>query len=290
MTKPPHALEGWTDHAREEYGDILGRAPQRPRDATVAAPVGKAPCRSISESQRAVASEGRGHLQAFTAQAVADRRRTRWQVAALDSVRGRIGRYNWVVIPSVPQKIAEERSLCEKLDAYLLGEVWLSVGWGYITRLAVSRTELQEHLARFRESRLAPFLERAGLTGNLADVPEGELQERVLRLRCYLAEPDEPSDELLARLRLIARLSNLLVDAVEHKTNLLELKRALRPLQKSLASVAPELHPLCYSIAEHLALIGEHSPEDPNQLLGETTQLCWEWLNRLYAYWRAVLG
>lgn len=190
----------------------------------------------------------------------------------------------------MPPKIAEERSLCEKLDAYLLGEVWLSVGWGYITRLAVSRTELQEHLARFRESRLAPFLERAGLTGNLANVPEGELHERVLRLRCYLAEPDEPSDELLARLRLIARLSNLLADAVEHKTNLLGLKRALRPLQKSLASVAPELHPLCYSIAEHLALIGEHSPEDPSQLLEETTQLCWEWLNRLYAYWRAVLG
>ena len=27
MTKSPHALEGWTDHAREEYGDILGRLP-----------------------------------------------------------------------------------------------------------------------------------------------------------------------------------------------------------------------------------------------------------------------
>jgi hypothetical protein len=27
MTKPSHALEGWTDHAREEYGDILERAP-----------------------------------------------------------------------------------------------------------------------------------------------------------------------------------------------------------------------------------------------------------------------
>jgi hypothetical protein len=190
----------------------------------------------------------------------------------------------------VPPKIAEERSLCEKLDAYLLGEVWLSVGWGYITRLAVSRTELQEHLARFRESRLAPFLERAGLTGDIATVPDEQFRERALRLRCYLAEPDDPSDELLARLRLIARLSNLLVDAVEHKTNLLGLKRALRPSQKSLASVAPELHPLCYSIAEHLALIGEHSPEDPSQLLEETTQLCWEWLNRLYAYWRAVLG
>jgi len=143
---------------------------------------------------------------------------------------------------------------------------------------------------RVFESRLAPFLERAGLTGDLSAVPEEQFRERVLRFRCYLAEPDEPSDELLARLRLIARLSNLLVDAVEHKTNLLELKRALRPLQKSLASVAPELHPLCYSIAEHLALIGEHSPEDPSQLLEETTQLCWEWLNRLYAYWRAVLG
>jgi hypothetical protein len=290
MTKPSHALEGCTDHAREEYGDILGRAPQRPRDATVAAPVGKALCRSISESQRAVASEGRGHLQAFTAQAVADRRRTRWQVAALDSVRGRIGRYNWVVIPSVPQKIAEERSLCEKLDAYLLGEIWLSVGWGYITRLAVSRTELQEHLARFRESRLAPFLERAGLTGDIATVPDEQFRERALRLRCYLAEPDDPSDELLARLQVVARLSNLLSGALGQRINLLELKRALRPLQKSLASVAPELHPLCYSIAEHLARIGEHSPEDPDLLHQETVQLCREWLNRLYAYWRAVLG
>jgi hypothetical protein len=186
-----------------------------------------------------------------------------------------------------------ERELSRWLDAYLLGEIVVSTIlmdlWDF-TKLTITRADLQERIARFRESRLAPFLERAGLTGNLADVPEGELQERVLRLRCYLAEPDEPSDELLARLRLIARLSNLLVDAVEHKTNLLELKRALRPLQKSLASVAPELHPLCYSIAEHLALIGEHSPEDPNQLLEETTQLCWEWLNRLYAYWRAVLG
>jgi hypothetical protein len=211
-------------------------------------------------------------------------------VAALDSVRGGIGRYNSVVIPSVPPKIAEERSLCEKLDAYLLGEVWLSVGWGYITRLAVSRTELQEHLARFRESRLAPFLERAGLTGDLSAVPEEQFRERVLRFRCYLAEPDDPSDELLARLRVVASLSNLLSSVLGQRINLLELKRVLRPLQRSLASVAPELHPLCYSIAEHLARIGEHSPEDPNLLHQETVQLCREWLNRLHAYWHATLG
>ena len=121
-------------------------------------------------------------------------------------------------------------------------------------------------------------------------MPEEELRERALRLRCYLAEPDDPSEALLARLRTIAALSRLLFSALEQETNLLELKRALRPLQKSLASVAPELHPLCYSIAEHLARIGEHSPEDPRQLRSETTHLSIEWLNRLYAYWRAVLG
>ena len=280
MTKPPHALEGWTDHAREEYGDILGRSLQRPRDATVAAPVGKALCRSISESQRAVASEGRGHLQAFTAKSM----------AALDSVRGGIGRYNSAVIDRANLSRLDERKLREWLDAYLLGGVAVLMGLWHPTKIAVSRADLQERIARLSKSRLAPFLERAGLTGDIATVPDEQFRERALRLRCYLAEPDEPSDELLARLRLIARLSNLLVDAVEHKTNLLELKRALRPLQKSLESVAPELHPLCYSIAEHLALIGEHSPEDPSQLLEETTQLCWEWLNRLYAYWRAVLG
>jgi hypothetical protein len=27
MTKPPHALEGWTDHAREEYGTFWGEPP-----------------------------------------------------------------------------------------------------------------------------------------------------------------------------------------------------------------------------------------------------------------------
>jgi hypothetical protein len=140
------------------------------------------------------------------------------------------------------------------------------------------------------ESRLAPFLERAGLTGDLPDVPEEQFHERVLRLRCYLAEPDDPSDELIARLQATASLSRLLSSALGQEMNLLELKRALRPLQKSLASVAPELHPLCYSIAEHLARIGEHSPEDPRQLREETAQLCWEWLNRLHAYWRAVLG
>jgi hypothetical protein len=201
------------------------------------------------------------------------------------------------VILSVTPRRAEEHSLCEKLDAYLLGEVWLSVGWGYVTRLAVSRTELQEHLVRFRESRFAPFLERAGLTGDLSTVPDEQFRERVLRLRCYLAEPDDPSDELLARLRVVASLSNLLssvlgqlISVLGQRINLLELKRALRPLQKSLASVAPELHPLCYSIAEHLARIGEHSPEDPDLLHQETELLCHEWLNRLHAYWHATLG
>ena len=211
-------------------------------------------------------------------------------MAALDSVRGGIGRYNWGVILGISPKIAEEHSLRETLDTYLLGGEWRWAGWGSITRLTVSRAELQECLTRISESRLAPFLDRAGLTGCLSDMPEEPFRECVLRLRCYLAEPDDPSDALLARLRTIAALSRLLFSALEHETSLLELKRALRPLQKSLASVAPELHPLCYSIAEHLARIGEHSPEDPRQLREETAQLCWEWLNRLHAYWRAVLG
>lgn len=185
----------------------------------------------------------------------------------------------------------DERDLSIWLDAYLLrGRASFPVGWWYFGRTSVDRADLQKCIAGFRESRLAPFLERAGLTGNLSDMPEEELRERALRLRCYLAEPDEPSEALLARLRTIAALSRLLFSALEHETSLLELKRALRPLQKSLASVAPELHPLCYSIAEHLARIGEHSPEDPRQLREETTQLCWEWLYRLHAYWYAVLG
>jgi hypothetical protein len=214
-------------------------------------------------------------------------------MAALDSVRGRVGRYNSVVIDRANLSGLGERELSRWLDAYLLGAIvdsTILMGLWDFTKSTIDRADLQERIARFRESRLAPFLERAGLTGDLATVPDEQFRERALRLRCYLAEPDEPSDELLARLRLIARLSNLLVDAVERKTNLLELKRALRPLQKSLASVAPELHPLCYSIAEHLARIGEHSPEDPNLLHQETVLLCREWLNRLHAYWHATLG
>ena len=214
-------------------------------------------------------------------------------MTALDSVRGGIGRYNSVVIDRANLSGLGERELSRWLDAYLLGEIVVSTIlmdlWDF-TKLTITRADLQERIARFRESRLAPFLERAGLTGDLSAVPEEQFRERVLRFRCYLAEPDDPSDELLARLRVVASLSNLLSSVLGQRINLLELKRVLRPLQKSLASVAPELHPLCYSIAEHLARIGEHSPEDPNLLHQETVQLCREWLYRLHAYWHATLG
>ena len=211
-------------------------------------------------------------------------------MAALDSVRGGIGRYNSAVIDRANLSRLDERKLREWLDAYLLGGVAVLMGLWHPTKIAVSRADLQERIARLSESRLAPFLERAGLTGDIATVPDEQFRERALRLRCYLAEPDDPSDELLARLQVVARLSNLLSGALGQRINLLELKRALRPLQKSLASVAPELHSLCYSIAEHLARIGEHSPEDPDLLHQETVQLCDEWLNRLHAYWHATLG
>jgi hypothetical protein len=214
-------------------------------------------------------------------------------MAALDSVRGRVGRYNSVVIDRANLSGLGERELSRWLDAYLLGAIvdsTILMGLWDFTKSTITRAELQERIARFRESRLAPFLERAGLTGDLSAVPDEQFRERVLRFRCYLAEPDNPSDELLARLRVVASLSNLLSSVLWQPISLLELKRALRPLQKSLLSVAPELHPLCYAIAEQLAQIGEHSPEDPNQLHQETKNLCYEWLHRLHAYWYAVLG
>lgn len=252
--------------------------------------MGKALREGVFERKGTLAGESRGRLQAFTAKSMAGRWGTTGQVAALDSVRGRVGRYNSVVIDRADLSGLGKRELSGWLDAYLLGEIAVSMGVWYFTKIAITRADLQERIARFRESRLAPFLERAGLTGDLSAVPEEQFRERVLRFRCYLAEPDDPSDELLARLRVVASLSNLLSGVLGQPISLLALKRALRPLQKSLASVAPELHPLCYSIAEHLARIGEHSPEDPDLLRQETMQLCREWLNRLHAYWHATLG
>jgi hypothetical protein len=252
--------------------------------------VGKALCKGVFERKGTLADESRGRLQAFTVKSMAGRWRAGGEVAALDGVRGRVGRYNSVVVERANLSKLDERELSGWIDAYLLGEITVSIGVWLFTKIAINRAELQERIARFRESRLAPFLERAGLTGDLSAVPDEQFRERVLRFRCYLAEPDNPSDELLARLRVVASLSNLLSSVLSQPMSLLELKRALRPLQKSLPSVAPELHPLCYAIAEQLAQIGEHSPEDPNQLHQETKNLCYEWLHRLHAYWYAVLG
>lgn len=167
-------------------------------------------------------------------------------------------------------------------------------GWSYYIPPPplplIDRAEVEHQLALLRKTRLAPFLRKAGLDENSANLSEEVFHERLLRLRCYLAEPDEPSEELLNRLKLVMRLSSILYDFLTGVRDMLELKRALYPLRKSLVMVAPELHPLLYSIAEQFSLVGEHSPEDKEQLLGELTARCAEWLLRLYYYWRAVLG
>lgn len=77
---------------------------------------------------------------------------------------------------------------------------------------------------------------------------------------------------------------------LQGELNMLELKRMVRPLQKSLAMAAPELHPLLYSIAEQMSLVGEQTPEDTEQLRQELRWYCAHWLCRLHSYWHAVLG
>jgi hypothetical protein len=152
------------------------------------------------------------------------------------------------------------------------------------------RTDVEQAVTNLRQTRLAPFLEKAGLFTELSALPEDLFRERILRLRCYLAEPDEPSEELLNKLRLIASLSGLLLEALREGFSPLKLKSALRPLRKSLAVITPELHTLLYSLAEHLSLIGENSPEESDALERETRYRCVEWLGRLHAYWYALLG
>lgn len=189
----------------------------------------------------------------------------------------------------------EEYIVSRLIDYYLLG--WephpffspFDLRWVPLTPTPL-RTDVEQAITNLRQTRLAPFLEKAGLLTELSALPEDMFRERILRLRCYLAEPDEPSEELLNKLRLIANLSRLLSESLREGLSPLELKRALRPLRKSLAVITPELHTLLYSLAEHLSLIGENSPEELNALERETRYRCWEWLGRLHAYWYALLG
>ncbi|MCS6918938.1 MAG: hypothetical protein NZM28_04140 [Fimbriimonadales bacterium] len=199
----------------------------------------------------------------------------------------------------------DEHMLSRDIDAYLLGSELpsprlLHPFWDYIhialllPRDQQSREEFRNFLQRlltgYRETRLRPFLERSELVGELAAIPEETFRERLLRFRCYLAEPDEPSEGLLSKLRLVIQTAHTLTHFLGGRCSLLELKRALRPLRKSLAVHAPELHTLLYDIAEQMSLVGENSPEDAQTLQQETTQRCREWLDRLLAYYYALLG
>jgi hypothetical protein len=145
-------------------------------------------------------------------------------------------------------------------------------------------------LTRCLETRIRPFMERAGLNTDTADIPEETFRERLLRLRCYLAEPDEPSEELLIRLRIVVQTAELLNQAIAGNIRPLELKRSLRPLRKAIAVHAPELHTLLYDMAEHMSLVGENSPEDAQSLHQAIMYRCHAWLARLHAYYYALLG
>ncbi len=141
-----------------------------------------------------------------------------------------------------------------------------------------------------RDSQLKPFLEWAGLGEESANLDEEQFRERVLRLRCYLAEPDKPSKKLLQRLQFVMELHQQLMRFLEGQQSALGLERVLHPLCKELAMVAPELRTLLYAMAEQMSLVGERSPEDPARLQAELHQRCREWLCRLHGYWHALLG
>lgn len=145
-------------------------------------------------------------------------------------------------------------------------------------------------IQRLKESRYAPFVAKAQLAGELELLSEAELRQRILRLRCYLAEPDEPSDELLKRLETVLELYTLLAQFRARAIDALQLERRLRPLQAEIADHAPELHPLLYVLAEQMSFVGEHSPEDPKQLQRELRAQTAQWQRRLQHYWHAVLG
>lgn len=195
------------------------------------------------------------------------------------------------------------------IDSYLLGERFrcgmrceeVLRSWGlpapfltwerrYYRSYCADRQMVEQVVQRLKESRFATFVVRAQLAGSLELLSEAEFRRRILQLRCYLAEPDEPSEALLKRLETVLELHTVLAQFRARAINALQMERRLRPLQAAIADCAPELHPLLYAIAEQMALVGEHSPEDPKQLQRELISKTAQWQRRIQNYWRAVLG
>lgn len=153
-----------------------------------------------------------------------------------------------------------------------------------------TRSEVEKAIAHLKDSRLNIFVEWAGLGEESAYLDDEAFRERVLQLRYHLAEPDKPSKKLIQRLKAVSLLHQQIVRFLEECITGEELYRALEPICSELAAAAPELHPLLYSIAEQMSLVGEHSPEPPAKLNNELRRKCCEWLCRLHSYWHALLG
>ena len=181
--------------------------------------------------------------------------------------------------PHCRWELQESRGDVATLDAYLL-----------LPPLTVPRSEVEQAISRMRDSYLKPFVEWAGLGEESAHLDDEAFRERVLHLRCYLAEPDKPSKKLIQRLKGVSLLHQHLVRFWEGQMTGVEIDRAVKPICRELASVAPELHPLLYSIAEQMSLVGENSPEPPEKLHAGLLENCREWVCRLHGYWHALLG
>lgn len=152
-----------------------------------------------------------------------------------------------------------------------------------------TRRALEQLLHRLMNSRYAPFVRRAQLSEATSLPNEKEFDWRLVRLRYYLAEPDEPSPEVERRLLLIAELYRALI-LFPKELSAVQLERKVQPILDSLATEAPELRPLVYSLAELFALVGENSPEAPPYLHKLLRQQRAVWQRRLRNYWYAVLG
>jgi hypothetical protein len=105
----------------------------------------------------------------------------------------------------------EEYIVSRLLDYYLLGwephPIFSPFDWRWLlSSTPPARTDVEQAITSLAQTRLAPFLEKVGLLTELSALPEDMFRKRILRLRCYLAEPDEPSEELLNKLRLIANI------------------------------------------------------------------------------------
>ena len=181
--------------------------------------------------------------------------------------------------PHCRWELQESRGDVAILDAYLL-----------LPPLTVPRSEVEQAISRMRDSYLKPFVEWAGLGEESAHLDDEAFRERVLHLRCYLAEPDKPSKKLIQRLKGVSLLHQHLVRFWEGQMTGVEIDRAVKPICRELASVAPELHPLLYSIAEQMSLVGENSPEPPEKLHAGLLENCREWVCRLHGYWHVLLG